>query len=702
MRARLPDHEGDALREGVSTHYCVYGNGERTILLMPNWSIVHSRTWKAQVPYLSRHYRVITADARGSGRSDRPAGAAAYRDQEIVADTVAVLDATGTQRVVVVGTSYGGHLAALLAALHPGRVEGALLIAPSAPFGPRPPGRDPARTALELERHEGWDKFNLPYWEGDGYADFLRFFFSQTCSEPHSTKQIEDGVAWGLETTGAVLADTVRGRATSQDNGEAVYRQIRCPVRVIHGDDDRVIPYGKGVAVAEATGGDLLTIAGGGHLTHAREPVKINRLIKDFADGLAPRPPVLDSTWTRGRSRERKALYLSSPIGLGHARRDLAVAQALRERRPGLHIDWLTQDPVTTFLEGTGEAVHAASRLLVNESAHIESECGEHDLNAFQALRSMDEIMVANFHVFQEVVEAGHYDLVIADEAWDVDHFWHEHPELKRGALAWFTDFVGFLPFSDGGEWEAGLTADYNAEMIEHVERFPWVRDRALFVGDAEDIVPDAFGPQLPAIKDWTQRHFDFTGYITGYDPREFGESAALRSALGMQPGEKVCIVSVGGSGVGTPLLRRILQAVPLARKRIPELRVLMVTGPRIDPAALPATPGVELRGYVPGLHRYLAACDLAVVQGGLTTCMELTAARRPFLYFPLHHHFEQQFHVQHRLRRYGAGRAMDYARSDPDAIAEAMVAELGRPLQVRPVATDGAARAATLLAEMI
>jgi predicted glycosyltransferase len=272
---------------------------------------------------------------------------------------------------------------------------------------------------------------------------------------------------------------------------------------------------------------------------------------------------------------------------------------------------------------------------------------------------------------------------------------------LKRGALAWFTDFVGFMPFVEGGEHEAFLSADYNAEMIEHVERFPWVRDRSLFVGSAEDIVPDNFGPQLPAIRDWTQRHFEFPGYISGYDPKQWGDPAELRRKLGYEPGEKVCIVSVGGSGAGEPLLRRLLEAAPLARRRLPELRTIVVTGPRIDPASLPAVKGVEIRGYVPDLNQYLTACDLGVVQGGLTTCMELTAAQRPFLYFPLRNHFEQSFHVRHRLNRYRAGRALDYGTADPDAIAEAMVAELNRKLDYLPVESNGAARAAALLAEM-
>src|SRR4029077_18633116 len=147
---------------------------------------------------------------------------------------------------------------------------------------------------------------------------------------------------------------------------------------------------------------------------------------------------------------------------------------------------------------------------------HIEQESGEHELHCFQALRRMDEVLINNFMHFQQAVEETAYDLVIADEAWDIDHYWHEHPELKRASLAWFTDFVGYLPMPSGGDREAYLTADYNAEMIKHVETNPLVRDRAIFVVSLEDVVPRSFGEGLPAMRDWVPRHFDFSGYVIG------------------------------------------------------------------------------------------------------------------------------------------------------------------------------------------
>ncbi len=250
----------------------------------------------------------------------------------------------------------------------------------------------------------------------------------------------------------------------------------------------------------------------------------------------------------------------------------------------------------------------------------------------------------------------------------------------------WLTDFVGWLPMLDGGAREEFLTADYNAEMIEQIARYPRVRDRAVFVGEPDDIVPERFGPELPAIREWTEEHYSFAGYVTGFDPPAFADRDALRVELGYRADERVCIVTVGGSGVGADLLQRVIASFPEAKRMVPELRMIAVAGPRIDPASLSTSDGLEVRAYVHDLYRHLAACDLAVVQGGLTTAMELTSNQRPFIYFPLKHHFEQHFHVHHRLSRYGAGRRMEFDDSPPDAIAAAIASELGREVEYVPV----------------
>jgi predicted glycosyltransferase len=208
--------------------------------------------------------------------------------------------------------------------------------------------------------------------------------------------------------------------------------------------------------------------------------------------------------------------------------------------------------------------------------------------------------------------------------------------------------------------------------------------------------------PGLPPMREWARDHYECAGYVTGFDPLSLGDREALRAELGYGEDEKVCIVTVGGSGVGAALLDRVIASFDEAKRLVPELRMIAVCGPRIDPDRVAQPDGLEVRAYVHNLYRHLAACDLAVVQGGLTTAMELTANRRPFIYFPLKHHFEQNFHVHHRLRQYNAGRRMEFATATPEVIADAIATEIGRPVAYRPVETDGAARAAKLMAELL
>jgi pimeloyl-ACP methyl ester carboxylesterase/predicted glycosyltransferase len=699
-RALTPNESAFAEVGGVRIAYEVFGEGDETLLLLPPWAIIHSRFWKLQVPYLARHFRVVTFDPRGNGRSDRPESAEEYGPRVTAQDALAVLDAAGVADAVVVCHCAPASAALLLAVEHPERVRGAFFMSPALPITPPVPERTGHSFDAELDDYEGWAKTNRHYWARD-FRGYLEFFFERCYTEPHSSKQLEDSVAWALETTPETLALTIESPGMDRETIDDLMARVQCPLVVTQGDRDELIPPDRGRAFADATGAELVELVDVGHCPHARHPVAFNELLHDFAARAYGRPAKA-APWRRAVKRPRRALYVSSPIGLGHAWRDVAIARELRALHPDLQIDWLAQDPVTRVLEACGEAIHPASALLANESRHIAAESREHELNVFQAWRQMDEILLANFMVFRDTVRDEPYDLWIGDEAWELDYYLHENPELKTAPYAFLTDFVGWLPMPEGGDAEARLTADYNAEMIEQIARFPRVRDRAIFVGGPEDVVPREFGDGLPAIGPWVSEHFDFSGYVLAPDARAPVDRAALRQELGYGPDEVVCVVTVGGSGVGTELLRRVIDAHPELRARVPGLRMIVVCGPRIDPDSLPSHDGLELVAYVDRLSRHLAACDVAVTQGGLTTCMELAAARTPFVYFPLRRHFEQNLHVRHRLERYGAGHAMDLATATPETIASAIAGALAGGARGADVERDGAARAARLLAELL
>jgi pimeloyl-ACP methyl ester carboxylesterase len=288
MRAREPDREGDVDRDGVRLHYEVFGSGESTLVLVPSNPIVHSRQWKAQVPFLARHYRVVTFDGRGNGRSDRPVTPEAHTDEECVADLGAVLAATCPEPPVLIGLCSDGVWRSLwFAADHPERVAGVVALSVGVPrISPPHPSRNGLQFDQVLDRYDGWAKLNRHYWLRD-YPGFVEFFFSEMFPEPHSTKQIEDCVGWALETSAEVMLAAVDAPfALSKEEVEEICRRVRAPLLIVHGDDDRCQPHARAERLAELTGAPLITLEGAGHMLPARHPVKINRLIKGFVDHL--------------------------------------------------------------------------------------------------------------------------------------------------------------------------------------------------------------------------------------------------------------------------------------------------------------------------------------------------------------------------------------------------------------------------------
>ena len=402
-RARYPDEEGYAEREGVRIFWERYGEREPTLLLMPPWSFGHSRVWKGQIPYFARHLRVVTFDARGTGRSDRPQDPSAYVVGEFVADALAVMDASATEKAVLAATSRSAQFELALAGEHPERVRAAVFVGPFIPLTAWPPFGiglrifdEPSRlrrraiVLASLPRvlpliprsrslrmlirgtglFEAVDVFNRVSWERD-YAGFLAWFWSTLATaEAHSTKHVEDGVGWGLDTDPDTAAASWIAPQLSRTGVRELCGRVGCPVLVVHGGQDLASPIEWGEALATETGGRLQRIARSSHAVFGRWPVAFNLAVRDFIAEVDPASavtlppddlPARDPTAFRPTGA-RRALFVSSPIGLGHAARDVAIARELRSLAPDLEIDWLAEDPVTRVLEAARERIHPASR----------------------------------------------------------------------------------------------------------------------------------------------------------------------------------------------------------------------------------------------------------------------------------------------------------------------------------------------------
>jgi pimeloyl-ACP methyl ester carboxylesterase len=287
-RARYPDEADHVERDGVRVFYELYGDGFPTVLLLPTWSVAHSRAWKAQIPYLARHFRVVTLDGRGNGRSDRPPGVDPYAPEEFVADALVVLDATGTERAVAVGWSLGAAFGVHLAAKRPDRVLGLACIAPLvATVRPRTRAIPLTMFNLALPVHPGWTKYNRRYMRTH-QREFLEWFVRVNCSDAHSTRQIEDQIAWGMDTDGDTLSRTAAGFVglSTLIRLHRDTRRLSCPVLVIHGTGDRNQPHRDGREFARRTGARLVSIDAG-HAVAARKPVQVNLALREFVRSLA-------------------------------------------------------------------------------------------------------------------------------------------------------------------------------------------------------------------------------------------------------------------------------------------------------------------------------------------------------------------------------------------------------------------------------
>jgi pimeloyl-ACP methyl ester carboxylesterase len=685
-------------RPDARIFYHVTGSGARDLFLLPQCQVVtYSRMWKHQIPYLSRYFRVITMDPRGNGRSDRPD--TGYDLETRYADLKGVLDEVVRTPFALVAFSCAAPLAFRYAVEHPGQLSHLILL--SGQYAESVPQPFEERVARVIR-----DDFDA--WRGR--------LFKRIFPEPHSLKGIEDCVAWAGETTPEVLIESLR--AIDGVNLYDLLGRVAVPTLALHGTQDKIVPYSHAQKmVAAIPGARLVTFERGGHGLFGRDAVKVNRLIRDFALGGEVGDAMIPATTERvvpadvsraeprraRRDSQRRVLWLSSPIGLGHIQRDLAIAQRIRSLNPDVTIDFLAAGPADRVVQHWGERLHPATRFLQNESAHFEGWAADHELHAFNALWDMDEILTANFMTFADVVERERYDLWVGDEGWDLDYFLHENPELKRAPYAFLTDFIGLLPMrEDRTSTEFIRCWEKNAENIDHLRLHPDVRDLSLLVGENEDVLDRPFGPDLPNMREWARDQFRFSGYTFHFDPQALRDRAGLRHELGYRNDERVILASIGGTRVGRSLLRKCAQAFSLIASQIPETRLILVAGPRLDDLEGSWGPRVEVRSFVPDLFKHHAAVDLAIVQGGLTTTMELAALRTPFLYFPLRHHFEQQLHVARRLDRLGAGVRLDYDRTSPEALGAAMLEHLGKPVHSAAIPLDGTDRAARLIAELL
>ncbi len=395
----------------------------------------------------------------------------------------------------------------------------------------------------------------------------------------------------------------------------------------------------------------------------------------------------------------KKILYISGSLGLGHIVRDLAIARELRRQIPEVKISWLAAHPASLLLKEAGEEILPEADLYADDNIPAENAAKGFHLNLMQYLSSANKEWKENVNVFKQVTDKEQFDVIIGDETYEITI------ALKKKYVKIETPFVMIYDFlgCDAMTWNP----------IEKLYAYMWNRiwsgnkifaedkNLALFVGELENIPDKSFGFLLPNRREYARTYYKFIGYILPFDAAKYSDKARIREELGYGDGPLV-VCSIGGTSIGKDLLELCGKAYPIIKESVPDLHMLLVCGPRLSPESLEVPEEVEVRGYIPSLYEHFAASDLAIVQGGGTSTLELTALRRPFLYFPLEGHSEQQIHVEGRLNRHQAGIKMVYSTTTPSSLAKQVIANLDKEVNYAPIPTNGAQRAVQLIKKFL
>jgi UDP:flavonoid glycosyltransferase YjiC (YdhE family) len=395
-----------------------------------------------------------------------------------------------------------------------------------------------------------------------------------------------------------------------------------------------------------------------------------------------------------------KILFISGSLGLGHVTRDLAIAQELRQMIPGIEIYWLAVHPATLVLENAGENILPEASQYSNENVFAENCSDGTGLNLVTYLLKAKNAWKKNVEVFAGIVNSHEFDLVIGDETYEISIALRQHPELKKFPFVMIYDFVGLdamtrNPLEKLGvylwnrKWARGTTN--NSKPASYLP---------LFIGEPEDIPDRSFGFMLPNRREFAKANYNFMGNILAFDPAAYTDRTEIRKRLGYDS-EPLILASVGGTSIGKGLLELCGKAFLILREAIPLVRMVLVTGPRIKKEALNVPEEVEIWQYVPRLYEHFAASDLAIIQGGGASVLELSALRRPFLYFPLEGHCEQS-NIASNLRRRGVGVEMQYSRTTPGLLAEKIIETIGSDINYPEIRVDGAKKAARYISELV
>jgi hypothetical protein len=361
---------------------------------------------------------------------------------------------------------------------------------------------------------------------------------------------------------------------------------------------------------------------------------------------------------------KKRVLFISGSLGLGHVGRDIEIAKALRKIEPSVEISWLADYPASMVLENAGEKLLPEVRSWAHSNEKLDRSSKEYKANLVKWIMSMRQSWKANAQVVANVVEKEHFDLVVGDEAYEVLIERVGNPDFRNFKFVMIYDVIG-LSNVKNSPVDALAAYLINRLWAKGLQAAQSVADRSLFIGEVADVPDEKFGFMLPNRRKLAIKGVDFVGYVLSFSPEQYDDKEKVRRLLGYG-NEPLIVCSIGGTSAGKDLLILCSKAYPFMKKEIPELKMILV------------------------------------VVGGGTVTLELTALKRPFLYFPLKQHVEQEADVAGRCERHHAGVRMDFSKTTPELLAQEVMSNLDKKINYAPFPVDGAQNAALLISQVM
>ena len=395
----------------------------------------------------------------------------------------------------------------------------------------------------------------------------------------------------------------------------------------------------------------------------------------------------------------KKILFVSWQGGMGHITRDVAIVKELRRQNPQIDVSWIAHPLACKVLEHAGETILTESQLGADYNQVLERCLIGFRFNVMGFVGATAKAWAHNVNLFRQVITKYDFDLVIGDESYELTRAIAANGLDLKCPMIVIEDFIGVQAMTRNLLEKLGVYVR-NRRLAARPELLQ-SRISNLFVGELEDVPDKRFGFGLPNRRDIAGKYYQFLGYVIRFDPAEYVDKAKIRAKLGYGT-EPLLICATGGTSAGKELLELCGKAYTILKEDIPDLHMVAVCGELFGkkPPELPH--GVELHNYIPDLYQHYAASDMAVVVGGGTTTVELTALRRPFIFFPLENQYDQQLYIADRLARQGAGIKMRYYETTPKSLADVIKNNIGKEVTWPLIRADGAEKAAKLINQIL